>query len=212
MDTASRAALAEAVNLLIDDPEAVRLFADMHKALELTRHGVALALTGRGAGLNPLLALATDDELGFDRVLELIDRKRQEHKLDPLGSSEPDRKAYMREFMATKRERQRQVITLLNELRSSHDQIRGTARIELERVHAARWIDEKDRREAKLRQDTGRRLTSEERKYVATQLWRDVGEELVRLEGWVRKEVKLPLHSRSKTGFQFSVGQLNKGK
>ena len=205
-------ALAEAVELLIDTPDAALMFSQLSAAVDLQHRDVPFVLRDQLAVLNPLLALAGRDEWAYDRVIDLVERKRKLAGRSVLCPEHPDRRAYMREFMAVKRDRQRRLVNLLNQLRSANDQIRGTARMELERVHAARWHDEKDRREDKLRKELGRRLTAAERKNVAEHLWFAVDIEMDNLRAFVARESKLPLHARSKTGFHFSVGHLKKDK
>lgn len=200
--------MGEAVSALIEDSDARQMFAQFSGVLELRRQQLPVALTGRPAILNPLLSLAVEDPDVYSTVLDLIDTKRAQRGLEVLSTAEPeaDRKAYMREFMATKRERQRRVIELLNELRADIDKIKGTARMELERVHAARWLDEKDKREHAMRKHVGRRLAMAERKSVSTQLWADVDAELDALEAFVRLQLRLPLTQRT-SSFNFRVGK-----
>lgn len=214
MEQQSRKLLGEAVSALIEDSDARQMFTQLSGVLELKRQRLPVALTGRPAILNPLLDLAIEDPDTYGTVLDLIDTKRALRGLEVLVVIEPepepepdaDRKAYMREFMAIKRERQRRLIELLNELRSDVDKIKGTARMELERIHAARWLDEKDRREYAMRKHLGRRLTIAERKSVSTQLWADVDAELDALEEFVRLQLHLPLSQRT-SSFNFRVGK-----
>lgn len=206
MDPESKAALAEAANTLVADADAKTLYIQMQGVLEVAARNIPVQLVGRPAVLNPLIRLALRDEPAYERVMDLVDRKRREAGLPPLSEMELDRKAYMREFMALRRERLRRLVDLWNELRSENDKIRGAARLQFEQLHGARWKDEKDRREDALRVKLGRRLTADERRDVSTRLWEDVEEELVALQEFVRAEMRKPLHQRSKEGFQFKVG------
>ena len=210
MDPSSKAELAESVNTLIEDGGARQMFTQLCGVLQLKQQGIPVALTGHPAVLNALLNLAVADPAAYERVLELIERKRKERGLEPLVDIdvEQDRKAYMREFMATKRDRQRRLIELLNDLRSEAEKIKGTARIELERVHAARWLDEKDAREDTARKRLGRRLTADERRAISTQLWAEVDQELDALEQFVQVQMKLPLMQRKGNTFRYSVGEM----
>ncbi len=208
MNAEKRKALEEAVTALIEDSDAPTIFAALEGVLALVRKGIPVFLTERPAVLNPLVALATDDFPAYERVLDLIERKRSERNLPPLVSEDDARRAYMRDFMAVKRDRQRRLVELWNSLRSEHDRIRGTARMEFERRHAARWIDEKNRRETARRETLGRRLTADERRELTEQLWRDVDYELDSLEEFVRDEMRKPIHARSKSGFTFIVGKI----
>ena len=206
MDSQAKAALADAANTLVVDADAKTLYTQMLGVLEVARRHIPVQLVGRPAVLNPLIQLALNDEQAFERVLDLIDRKRTDAALTPLQDMELDRKAYMREFMAQRRDRLRRLVELWNDLRSENDKIRGASRLQFEQMHGARWKDEKDRREEELRKQLGRRLTADERKTVASQLWEQVEEELAALEAFVRDEVRKPLHMRSREGFQFIVG------
>lgn len=213
MDEKTKAALADAVNTLVADTDAKTLYAQMVGVLEVAARNIPVQLVGRPAVLNPLIDLAIQDEPRYERVMDLVDRKRTEAGLLPLREMELDRKSYMREFMAVRRERLRRLVELCNQLRPANDSIRGSARMEFEQLHAARWKDEKDRREDELRRRLGRRLSMEERQEVATNLWMEVDEELAALQEFVRSEMHKPLHARSKGGFQFRVGQMpKKGK
>lgn len=210
MDAESKAALADAVNTLVTDADAKTLYSYMQGVLEVAARNIPVALVGRPAVLNPLITLALGDEAAFERVMDLVDRKRSQAGLMPLSEMELDRKAYMREFMAIRRERLRRLVELWNQLRSEHDKIRGASRLQFEQLHAARWKDEKDARETALRGKLGRRLSMEERRQISTQLWEEVDAELANLEAFVRAEIKKPLSARSKDGFKFTVGAMPK--
>jgi hypothetical protein len=206
MDSQAKQALAEAANTLVADADAKTLYTQMQGVLEVASRNIPVQLVGRPAVLNPLITLALSDEQAYDRVMDLIDRKRRGAGLAPLQELELARKAYMREFMAIRRERLRRLVELWNELRSENDKIRGASRLQFEQLHGARWKDEKDRREEAMRAQLGRRLTAEERRQVSTQLWEEVEEELAALQAFVREEIRKPLHARSRNGFEFKVG------
>lgn len=206
MDLEAKAALAEAANTLVADADAKTLYAQMLGVLEVAVRNIPVQLVGRPAVLNPLISLALRDEAAYDRVMDLIDRKRVDAGHLPLQDMEMDRKAYMREFMASRRDRLRRLVELWNELRSEHDKIRGGARLQFEQMHGARWKDEKDRREEAARDQLGRRLTANERREISTKLWEEVEEELASLQEFVRDEVRKPIANRSRTGFEFKVG------
>lgn len=208
MNQDEKAALAAAASALIEDSDAPSLYDAMEGVLELARKGLPVALTGRAAIMNPLIRLAQDNSVDFEKVMELIEAKRRERALPPLESDDEKRRVYMRDFMAVKRDRQRRLMELWNQLRSENDKIRGTRRLEFERVHANRWIGEKDRREKAARESLGRRLSMDERRRISEALWSDVDEELNLLEAFVRDEIRKPLHARSKEGFKFTVGKL----
>lgn len=204
-----RAALAAAVNCLVEDADARQLHQQMLGVLELARKGMPVALTGRPAVLNPLIQLAIDDEEAYDRVLQLIERKRGERGLSILAP-EQDRQAYMREFMAAKRHRQARLVEAWNSMLATDEQLRGQPRLEFERLHAARWIDEKTAREEYMREKLGRRLTNDERKGISLQLWADVDTELAALEQFARDNMRT--RKRNAKDFKFLLGVSKKAK
>lgn len=210
MNAEKKAALADAVNSLIQDSDATALYAQMTGVIDLARRGIPVRLTGRSAILNPLVDLAEQDAAAFDRVMTLVDTKRALANMPVLetGESEPNRKAYMREFMAEKRARQRRLVELWNQMRSEHDKLRGSTRMEFERKHAERWQNEKDARIEQQRNARGRRLTREELTAISAQLWTDVDAELDSLEKFVRDELRKSVHARAPEGFKFFVGSI----
>lgn len=206
MDVDQKSVVAHAANILVLDSEAKTLYAQMQGVLDLAAKGIPVMLTGRAAELNPLLRLAQTNPAAYEATMELVDHKRLGAGLQPLQEMDIDRRRYMREFMAIRRERLRRLVELWNQLRSEHDRIKGASRLQFEQLHGARWKEEKDRREDELRDHLGRRLTMEERQAVGRKLWDDVERELDELERFVRDEVRKPLNQRAPTGFQFRVG------
>jgi hypothetical protein len=190
---------------LIEDADAVSLFKQMTGVYDLARKGVPVRLVGRPAVLNPLLVLWLEDEPAAHRVIDLINRKRSQLGRSPIGDQDFNRRSYMRELMAQKRERGRRLVELVNELRSEDDKLKGATRIEFERIHANRWLDVKKERENALREAEGRRLTADEMHTIKEQLWSDVDAELDALEEFVRQEVRKPLHARAPGGFNFRL-------
>jgi len=205
MDADQKMLLSEAANTLIEDSNATALYQQMMGVHELARRGVPVGLTGHAAILNPLLDLMLTDNPAAERLMQLIERKRSESGLPSLDDKGFDRKGYMRELMAVKRERQRRLVELVNQLRSDSDKLRGPARLEFERIHAARWFDVRQEREDQLRDTLGRRLSLDERTNIIRALWLEVDSELDALEEFVRAEIRKPLHNRAPTGFQFKL-------
>lgn len=200
-----KTALAEAVECLILDPDALEMFHWINRTYELARKGVPVRLVGRGAILNPLLLLWLDDEGKYAGVMGLINSKREERGHNPLGEGDINRRAYMRELMAQKRERGRRLVQLMNQLRSDNDRLQGSARIEFERMHAGRWQGVRKEREDALRDRLSRRLSHEELTRIKDQLWAEVDAELDELEAFVRTESRKPLASRDPEGFNFKL-------
>lgn len=205
MTNIDRELLAEAANTLVEDADAVQLFQQLAGVYDLAKKGVPVRLVGRAAVLNPLLVLWLEDEDSAMRVLDLVNNKRDARGLPPVGEQDYQRRAYMREFMAAKRERGRRLVTLVNQLRAEDDKIKGAARVEFERLHARRWFDVRKEREDALRRAKGRRLSQEELKEIIRQLWEDVDRELDELEEFVKIEMKKPLHARAPDGFRFRL-------
>lgn len=205
MEDPSRTELAEAANQLIDSEDAQDLYKKLRWVYEVASKGLPVRLVGRAAVINPLLVLMLRDKDAGERVLQLVERKREESDLPSLEGDEGfDRKAYMRELMARKRERQRRLVHLHNQLRSELDKLKGADRIEFEREHANRWLTVRQEREDELRLNSGRRLTDEERKAIIAQLWVDVDAELDAYEQWINSELKKPVLSRTDT-FKFHL-------
>jgi hypothetical protein len=206
MSTEDKALLAEAVNALIVNADAQDMFVKMRGVMELAGRGFPVQLTGAAATLNPLLRLALDSPDTYERVMELVERKRSERGLDALEPPDEGRPGYMRDFMRARRERLRRLVEAANLLRSDAEKIKGSARAEFERVHAARWMDEKDWREMILRAKLGRNLRAVERKDISTQLWADVDAEITAFEEFSEAEMRKPLTARSQSGFKYVLG------
>jgi len=196
--------LADAVNDLIESSDAAKCHKQLMGVYDVAAKDIPVRLAGRLAVLNPLLELMLADYDAADRVLELVDRKRSEAGLEPLGGAGFDRDKYMREMMATKRARQRRLVELWNQLRPAKDALKGIARMNFERLHAARWQEVRQEREDALRERKGSRLTVEERTEIIAQLWRDVDAELEALSDYVQAELRKPASARG-TGFTFRV-------
>jgi hypothetical protein len=172
---------------------------------EIARSGVPVRLSGRSGVLNPLLEMLLDDYQAAERVIQLVNRKRDEAGAPGLGDNGFDRGEYMRNLMATKRARLTRLADLWNQLRPDRDRIQGVARLEFMRVHGNRWLAVRDERQDALRDKLGRRLTQVERTSVIRQLWSDVDAELDALEAFVASELRKPPSQRSHNGFKFQV-------
>lgn len=199
-----KAALAEAVETLITDADAEQMFKQLSGVYDLARKDVPVKLVGKAAILNPLLKLWVEDETVAENVIELINRKRKDRGLGPIGDADYMRRSYMRELMAQKRERGRRLVDLANRLLSDNDKLRGTARMEFERAHANRWYEVKKQRENAAREQLARRLSATEIADIAQNLWADVDAELDAYEAFVEAEERKPLAARSK-GFDFKL-------
>jgi hypothetical protein len=190
MNAEQKTMLAEAVNTLIDDTDALDLYKKMMGVHELARKGYPVRLAGRCDVLNPMLDLLLVDHDGGEAVLRLIEVKRTARGLPPLEDAEQARRDYMRELMADRRDRLSRLVKLWNMMRPAHEQIRGPARAEFERVHGNRWFAVREEREKALREQLGRRLMAHERAALLTAFWADVNAELDELEVFVRNQMK----------------------
>lgn len=197
--------LSEAANALIEEHDAPDLYKKMIGVYEIARAGLPIQLTGRPAVLNPLLQLFLEDYPSAERVIHLVNRKRDDAGAPALGELGFDRAEYMRQLMANKRARETRFMKLWNDMRAEHDQIRGAARMEFMRIHSSRWLGVRDERQDALRARLGRRLTQVERSSVIKQLWGDVDAELDALEAFVQSELRKPIHQRSPNGFIFHL-------
>ena len=194
--------LLTAVNILAESDQADKLVQKLKLAFEVIGRDVPIRLTGSMEGLNPLLDLMIQDLDASERVLDLVDRKRKEANLPALAESF-DRKAYMRELMAKKRDRQRRLVGLANMLRSDSDKIHGADRENFEREHADRWQQWRIDAQNKMRETLGRRLSQAEITSVIGDLWLRVDAELDAYENFVHKEILKPILARSK--FEFGL-------
>lgn len=211
MDANQKAEIAEAMTALIESSDAETLYKQLMGVFEVARKGVPVRLTGRPAVVNPLLDLLLQDHPAGERVLQLTNKYRAEKELGPLEGGGFKRKPYMRDLMATKRDRQRRLVELVNELRSEHDKIKGSVRIAFEQMHANRWFAVRTEREEAMRKALGRGLSVDKRMDVIAGLWADVTKELDDLEEFVRAEIRKPLSQRAPNGFNFKL-QPKKGK
>ncbi len=204
MDVNQRALLNEAVEVLARDPDAPRLYKQLIGVYEVASKGIDVRLIGRPGVLNPLLEMMLMDYAKFERVMGLVDKAREAEGSDPLDEPGFARRPYMRELMANKRSRESRLIALLNQLRPERDRIQGTAKLELQRVHATRWQGVRTEREEEARVRLGRRLTKAERESIIAKLWDDVDAEIDALEVFVQQELRKPATARS-PGFEFKL-------
>jgi hypothetical protein len=173
-------ALTLAVTALVEHDDASWLYAALVAAVKMQRD-YPVALIGRGAVVNPLLALALEDPEAYARVLALVETKRALAELPPLHPPPEDgfdKTAYMRDFMDRKRQRQRRAAEIENYLRPARAALKGKARIEyMDRV-AAGWKARLDELIDKARAAQGPRLSAEVLETIRSQFWQSVDEEL----------------------------------
>lgn len=195
----TRESLIEAVNALVGEAGPA-LFADL-TALVPTARALGARFSGERSVLNPLLSLAVSSPAQFERVIALVERKRDEAYLPPLAQGAEDRfdKAdYMRDFMQHKRERERRAVDIENMIRPAHDRLKGRARLDFMQMQSAKWKDARDRALERARETLGRRLRKDEVRDTVTAFWSTIDRELDELEALARDEQSKPTHFRRK--------------
>ncbi len=189
----SKAALLEALNTLIIDPDAKHLFASLMAVAQLKSvHPVYLA--GEAAVLNPLVDAYRESPEWFDRQIAKVDDRRRallKAPLVPPPDDGFDKSAYMREFMQTKRTRMRRAADIENMLRPARDRLVGRARLDFMDAAAAKWKAEMDRRVEAARQVAdGGRLPKETLDTVRKQFWEYVDQQLDEAEQRALKQIR----------------------
>jgi hypothetical protein len=198
LDEEDKKALLVAVNTLITSPDAHELYEQLCSVAYIaTRAPVKLA--DKAEPLNPLLALRVADQPAFDRVIELIEARREalgyDHLVKPAERGY-DKTRYMRDFMDQKRERQRLAAKIENMLRPERDQLIGNARLDFMRRQSARWKELRDEKLERARAAAGGTLSAEARKRILDQFWEAVDGDLAqRMEAAKRTQLS-PTKSR----------------
>lgn len=173
--------LRAVVALLVLDAGAPAHYQALRAVVALARQ-YPVRLTGELAALNIMVDLWQDNRPGYDGMMALIERKRADRGMDPLEEPEDDRfdkAAYMRDFMREKRARTTRAAEIENRARGDREPLRGPARLEFQRVQAARWNEELQRRMETAREaHGGKRLPRETMEAVRTQFWAWVDQQL----------------------------------
>lgn len=192
--------LLEAVSELITAPDAPDLYSALRDIFPVAIRQPIL-FTGRNAAVNPLLRLRLEDSEAYNKVMELVDRRRLERGLDPLqkveGPAAYDKTAYMREFMEQKRVRQRRAAEIENMLRPERDKLIGNARLEFMRQQSLRWKEQLDAYIQKAREACGGALTREMDRKYRTQFWTTIDQHLDEKYEAARREQLKPTRQRS---------------
>ena len=184
--------LAQAVNTLVERPDAAELFDTLSIVVNLvTKARRPVALTGVASALTPLLDLAVSDAEAYERVVRLIDSKRAAAGLTPLRGQFAegfDKVEYQRVFMNEKRYRLRRAAAIENMARPERDQMRGRARQDFCDRQAAKWKITLDTRIASARQAAdGARLAQPHLDALRVQFWAEVDATLDDLESKARR-------------------------
>jgi hypothetical protein len=192
--------LLEAVNELIVAPDAHDLFEALRDVIPLATRQPIL-LTGRSAAVNPILRLRVDNVEAYNKVMELVERRRAERGYDALQpAAEPpgyDKTAYMREFMEQKRVRQRRAAEIENMLRPERDKLVGNHRLEFMRQQSLRWKEQLDAHMRKVKDASGGSLTREMDRMHRGQFWAAVDRHLDEKYEAARRESLKPTGKRT---------------
>lgn len=175
-----KSALLEAVNALIASPYAHEWFDAMNAVVPAAMRA-PVKLTDGPQVLNPLLRLRIKSPDAYQRVLGLIEAKREKRGLEPLvkpAEQGYNKTTYMREFMDAKRERQRKAAEIENLLRPDRDRLVGNTRLEFMNRQAARWKEERDTALEVARHNAGGHLSADMRKAALDEFWSNVDRDL----------------------------------
>jgi len=170
----------EAVNHLVTSPIAERHFAILVELAKLPAT-TPVALTGDAFPLNALLDLHREDRGAYDRVMSLVDAKREARGWQSLLTAPLegfDRNEYQRDFMQQKRTRERQAVEIENMLRPARDKLVGNNRLEFMRRASVAWKTRRDEMLDKVRGANDNTLTREQLHGVLSAFWKNIDDEL----------------------------------
>jgi hypothetical protein len=185
-------ALLDPINFLVLDASAPKHYKAMMEVAKLPPT-VPVKLTAESAVLNPLLTLYHRDPAAFNRVMHLVDTKREARGWEPLVEPESkgfDRKEYQREFMFQKRSRSTRLAAIENSMRPERDQIRGNARLEFMRVKEGLWKARRDLLLDAARKEHGGTITKEQTKALLEGFWAQVDAELDEMEYQAKSKIR----------------------
>lgn len=197
MEQEFKQALLGSVNALITQADAHDLYDALTAAIPLAQR-VSIRLTDGGAVVNPLLHLRMKDEAAYNRVLDLVDQRRQAMGYDPLQPAEPtgyNRVEYMREFMENKRVRQRMAVDIENLLRPERDRLIGNNRMEFMRQQSLKWKEALD--SALIRAKERGPLTKPQLREIRDRFWATIDKQLEERQEIARIESLKPAGQRS---------------
>lgn len=176
--------LLHAVNILVEAKDAPALYSALMSLLPVARN-LGARFGGDRVVLNPLVELALTNPEQFQRVLALIEKKREAAGLPPLAPPPDesfDKTDYMREFMQQKRERERRAVEIENMMRPEASILRGRARLDFMQMQSARWNTQREALLTQAREAQGGRLPKEVTHEIITGFWARVDKELDDLE------------------------------
>lgn len=187
----SKQEVLEAVNLLIKAPNAKILFDSMDATVPLAKQH-PVRLSGEAAALNPILTLRLNDIATYDRVMDLVESKRQAAGYAPLMRQDNrfNKTEYMRNFMDQKRERERRAAKIENMIRPASEALKGRARLDFMQRQSAIWKRERDALLERHRQMDGGTMCREKQQQLLDQFWTRIDAELDELETLALNEIR----------------------
>lgn len=186
-----REALREAVVLLVENPEAKRLYDALEATVQVAKaHHPYVRLVADAAPLNAMLDIAPLYPRVLEKLVAITDLKRVKIgllRLVPEKHEEFDKVGYMRQFMAQKRARLVRAAELENRQRPARDRLIGRARLDFMDRCAAEWKRGLDALFFKARNAQGRQLPKDIAETIRAQFWTSVDLRLDALEQNLRK-------------------------
>lgn len=217
--TIDRNELLQAVNFFCTDQDAQDFYVKLLLTLQfIEESGVRVKGLGREAIINPLVNQYLENSDTFERVIDLIQTKREQAGLPALVNpadeaesgvqrekrkDQKHRNTYFSNYMFNKRDRERRLIEAWNSMRSERDKVVGTARTEWIRQESARWLNEIEHRINKLVEQEGRRPTRAEKAAIGDKVWEEVEDEIAGLEQFARDQMRLPINQRNKDSYSW---------
>lgn len=178
--------IREAAMTLTRSEDAPRLYKNLMDSIAVIGT-IPIKLTGDAAAMNPLLWMAQDNFQKFTLLFDRVDAIRVKASLPPLQVRGFQNKPYMREFMAAGRLRRGRASDLENKDRPAKDKLRGTNRLEFERMMQAQWKKQLDGHLDRARQQTPTgRITKEVLTAITNRFWAGVDTSLDEKEAEAR--------------------------
>ena len=189
--------LLDAANVLINDPQASTLYKQLMDVLGLP-DTLPVKLAGDASALNPLLNLGRQNRDKLNRVIDMVELRREARGMEPLrlptAEKKFDKNEYQRKLMADRRVRMVKASDIENLRRPPSSQLIGHSRMEFQRVQQGKWSA---RLAARVTQQLGAGPASkEDRARVSEQFWAEVDQELAEAEAavlrWIQSGRKGP--------------------
>jgi len=168
----------DAANALINDPSASEMY---HQLIEVLRlpSGLKVKLADEASVLNPLLKLGRDDIIKFNRVIDMVELRREARGLEPLKTppdNKFDKNEYQRVLMAERRVRMVKAAEVENLQRPPSGQLVGNARMDFIKMQQSKWSKRlKERLEATFGLGP---ISKKDRAKVSEDFWAEIDQEL----------------------------------